>query len=311
MRSSMVLLACCILFAVSPAAAADYDAAVNADGPIAYWRLNEAGGATQFQPETGHGTIPLDAHDGDRTAGDIVNDSGPEAGVSGVPFGDEPDNKAVFLPNTGPWPWYPTRYDDYLVTNSEIDLSGTGDFTLEMWARHEGDSAGFAWGDSSTSEDLMGNLDLGVNVDGFVIEIQDPDAEGLDNHFPDSIRMRTDYSSGGTTDFQPAVPEGVDWAAWHHYVFTTLSGTGSVYMDGALVASTPWNGSLTSTGEILAFGQDRCWKGDFDEIALYNKGLSANDVARHYDAAVIPEPSTLALVALGLASLMVVGWRRP
>ena len=69
-------------------------------------------------------------------------------------------------------------------------------------------------------------------------------------------------------------------------------------MDGELVGSTPWNGALTSTGEIFAFGQDRCWKGDLDEIALYNKGLAAEDVSRHF-AASVPEPSTATLVLAG------------
>ena len=124
----------------------------------------------------------------------------------------------------------------------KTDISWTaGDWTLEMWFRHEGDSDGFPWGASSTSEDLMGNLDLGVNVDGFLIEIEDNDPDGLDNHFPDTFRMRTDYSDGGTTNFRPDIPEGVDWAVWHHIVFTTLAGTGSIYLDGALVDSTPWN----------------------------------------------------------------------
>jgi len=300
-----VVLGCMVV--ALPAQAGNYADAVKADGPIAYWRLNEAAGSTQFQPEAGYGTVPLDAHDGDRATTGGVNDSPPEAGVAGVPFSDEPDNKAVFLPNTGPHNYFPCTFDDYLVTNSPIDLSGTGDFTLEMWLRHaDADSTGYPWGSSSTSESLMNNVSLGVNVDSFMIEIE---GSSSPDFLPYGFRMRTQYGGGGNTDFKPAVPT-IDWSAWHHVVFTTLSGTGSIYVDGELVASTPWNGSVTSTGEILAFGEDRCWKGDFDEIALYNKGLTACEVSSHYAASGIPEPSALMLLAMGVASLLACHRRR-
>jgi len=282
------ILVTAICIATLPVQAGDYADAVKADGPVAYWRLNEAAGSTQFQAETGYGTIPLDAFDGDRATTGGVNEDPPEAGVAGVPFSDEPDNKAVFLPNTGPHNHFPCTFDDYLVTNSPIDLSGTGDWTLELWLRHkDGDSTGYPWGSSSTSESVMNNVDLGPNFDSFMIEIE---GSGSPDFLPNRFRMRTQYDVNGSTtstDFKTdenEFPE-VDWSAWHHLVFTTNLGTGSIYMDGELVASTPWSGLLTSTGEILAFGQDRCWKGDFDEIALYNKGLTDVQVAAHYDAA--------------------------
>ena len=262
---------------------------------MAYWRLNEAAGAVQFQPETGFGIVPLDAHDGTDSRGGAVNDTGPEAGASGVPFSDEADNKAVFLPNTGPYPTFPCRFRDDLRTNSGIDLSGTGDWTLEMWIRHaDADATGYPWGASSTSEDLMGNEDLGTNKDGILIEI---DGSGSPDFLPTKFRMRTRYDINGFnigTDFRPDIPspESIDWTAWHHIVFTTttnVDGMGSIYFDGSLMAADFWNGSLTSTSEIFGFGQDRDWKGLLDEIALYNKGLTAEQVAAHYAAATLAE----------------------
>ena len=168
---------------------------------MAYWRLNEAAGATQFQPEAGFGTVPLDAHDGTRALGGAVNDSGPGAGVLGAPLAGEPDNKAVFLPNTGPWNWFSTRWDDYLVTNSPIDLSGTGDWTLEMWFRHaDADASGYPWGDSSTSEDLMGNEDIGVSKDALLIEIdgiRKPGFRAKQVPYADEVRRgRRQYGDG-------------------------------------------------------------------------------------------------------------------
>jgi hypothetical protein len=308
----MMVLVCGALLLSAPSARADslYAAAVKTDSPVAYWRLNEAAVATQFQPEAGFGTVPLDAFNGTRVTGGAVNDTGPEAGVPGAPLAGEADNKAVFLPNTGPHPDFPCRFRDDLRTNSGIDLSGTGDWTLEMWVRHaDADATGYPWGASSTSEDLMGNEDLGVIKDSFLIEI---DGSGSPNFLPTGFRIRTRYDVNGLnigTDFKPALPEDVDWSAWHHFVFTTLEGTGSIYLDGGLVGSTPWNGALTSTGEIFGFGQDRDWKGDLDEIALYNKGLSAEDVARHF-AASVPEPTVVTLLLMGGLAILASGRRR-
>ena len=236
MQRSMMVLICgeVLLSAASAHGESAYAAAVKADGPVAYWRLNEAAGATQFQAEAGFGNVPLDAHDGTDSRGGAVNDSGPGAGVSGVPFSDEPDNKAVFLPNTGPYPYFPCRFRDDLRTDSPIDLSGTGDWTLEMWIRHaDADASGYPSGASSTSEDLMGNEDLGVNTDAILIEI---DGSGDPGFLPNKFRMRTRYdandlnivtdSSGrpfrrrrasigatGTTSSSPPRPTWMAWGA--------------------------------------------------------------------------------------------------
>lgn len=48
---------------------------------------------------------------------------------------------------------------------------------------------------------------------------------------------------------------------------------------------------------------DRRFVGAIDEVAIYDYALSAPQVLAHYNAAVIPEPSSLALLAFGMISM--------
>ena len=65
-------------------------------------------------------------------------------------------------------------------------------------------------------------------------------------------------------------------------MFTKEGTLGSIYLDGELLGTGTVSGDVTSTAETLGFGQDRSFKGLLDEIALYNFGLTASDVAEHY-----------------------------
>ena len=52
------------------------------------------------------------------------------------------DDRDVELLNTGPYPYFAAEYGNYLVTDRPVDLSGTGDFSMEMLFKHVGDSIG-------------------------------------------------------------------------------------------------------------------------------------------------------------------------
>ena len=174
--------------------------------------------------------------------------------------GFDADNRAVELLNTGPFPYVPAEYGSHLVTDRPVDLSGTGDFSIEMWFKHVGDLVG----SSSTAEDFVTNADLGYASDMYLFELAGSGSPGF---LPVSIRYKTEFS-GEATDFSVSVPEDLDWNAWHYLVFTKERSLGCVYLDGVLLGTGAVNGDVTSTAETLGFGQDRNFKGFLDEIAL-------------------------------------------
>jgi hypothetical protein len=119
-------------------------------------------------------------------------------------------------------------------------------------------------------------------------------------------------------------------SAWH-FVALTMNDQGldklvSVYFDGVLKTSgtivggatlglAPRHTSTAANG-VLAFGNDmgdtaRNLVGSLDEIAFIGRSLSAGEIGQLYEAALIPEPASIAMVGIGgLIGLAVIGSRR-
>ncbi len=112
------------------------------------------------------------------------------------------------------------------------------------------------------------------------------------------------YTVFGVIDVTLPSATPTDYA---HVVFT---GTGSgvdVYVDGALAGgdttATPLARYLIGAGAIRADGSlvDGL-TGMVDEVVIYDRVLSANEIAAHYSA--VPEPATGILAILGLLGLL-------
>ncbi|MBN1908659.1 MAG: PEP-CTERM sorting domain-containing protein [Pirellulales bacterium] len=117
---------------------------------------------------------------------------------------------------------------------------------------------------------------------------------------------------------------GLNDGQWHQYAFTYDRATQTVgsYVDGALVeggVAGNANAGISfaetgSSGSVFCIGADPRGHGSrtvgkIDEVAIFNKGLSAAQVNVMYTDGVtaVPEPSTIALILCGLAML---AWRR-
>jgi formylglycine-generating enzyme required for sulfatase activity len=95
---------------------------------------------------------------------------------------------------------------------------------------------------------------------------------------------RYDVNGDNNPPFQSAP---LNDAQWHHLVFTIDSGGGKMYIDGQLVSQKDWRGTPTVvTSDLpLTIGQylghdspTGSFHGSIDEVRLYNRALSANEV---------------------------------
>ncbi len=89
---------------------------------------------------------------------------------------------------------------------------------------------------------------------------------------------------------------------------------GYIYINGMLDASAfVTTADQSYTDSPFFFGPDNRQPGDYndftlDDVAFYNKPLSAEQVASHWAAA--PEPSTFVLLGIGAVSLLGYAWWR-
>ncbi len=76
---------------------------------------------------------------------------------------------------------------------------------------------------------------------------------------------------------------------WHHIAATYDGNTMSLYVDGTLDASQAATGSILQTSDGLTIGNDAAqpgllWNGLMDEVSLYNRALTSNEIAAIYNA---------------------------
>jgi hypothetical protein len=250
------------------------------------------------------GDSPLVYYEFDETSGTTAANSGSTgAGNTGtinaiVTLGNE-----TFL-NGG------TSYDfdGGWVAAAAVPSSLT-EWTVEAWVN---------WDPSKTSaSNFVGNDQGGWNDDVIFGIGAETGGVGVP---AGSVGVIQQGAPGSTRDFAGA-PLAAD--EWHHVAMTgsTLAGTITLYIDGASAASDIAlvnDATFNGTGGFgaspnLTIGAARPDSGDagyrpydglLDEVAIYGTVLNADTVAAHYDAGIVPEPSSSMLLAIGGLMLM-------
>lgn len=237
-----------------------YSAAVLADSPVGYWRLNEAGGTG------GPGTLKTEVNsptlDGDLTSG-----------LSGA-TGALSDSSTAY------------EYTGFATASrvSGVDddalLDITGSFTIECFVQLP----------SATSQSNIGLVSKwgGSNaVRSYLLDITSP-ADRLAFGFQES-------PGSGTFRFvtSDAVPAFND-DAWHHVVgvFDKTAGTLDMYIDTVVQAGglSGLSASVVHTsGADLEFGSfslfpTSVFTGFLDEVAIYSTALTPGQIATHFAA---------------------------
>jgi len=119
--------------------------------------------------------------------------------------------------------------------------------------------------------------------------------------------------AGGTEEIVWSTTD-VNDGQWHHVVGIRSGGALSIFVDGQFNATSATSNLSTTTPMDLALepvyiGTFRnitgnpAYEGWIDEVAIYNSALSADRIEAHYEAGVVPEPSTLVLLGIGLLAL--------
>lgn len=292
---SIVLVFVALFATLRQAHAIPYSTLVLADGPVGYWRLGEAAGPTAADTASAAGLPQQGAQDGTYTGGFTLGTSG------ALTASGDTDTAATFNGSTG-------LVGIGAANETFFDFSTADGFTLEAWLRTT---------DTSTFQGLVSKW----SGTGYFMAAFNPDSDG-------DLSLLVQIQSGGSDYAFAYTPEvgGVNLAdaAWHHVAFThaaggTTSASLSLYVDGVLqtglsAGDSGTVGSILNGVEVQLAARDGSltFGGDLDEAAIYPRQLTGAEILAHYLAGtsppvtlVIPEPSTLALVAIaGLIAMV-------
>lgn len=147
-----------------------------------------------------------------------------------------------------------------------LDFPGVAPFTVEVWALQTGTPG----------------LSFVLDHESFTTR------EGWTLHMDDSValeRWHDGSPSGSVASQGKPLPRG----AYHHVAASFDGSVVRLFIDGALVASSPsLPVPLKSLGNGWTIGAQNCctgagFIGSLDEIAVYDKVLSAAQIKHHYD----------------------------
>lgn len=233
-----------------------YADVILADQPIAYYRFEETSGSKAVNA----GTLGSEADgiymvaDGEGTA---KNQAGPTPTLGFAGFSKA--NKAAVFDGESDW-----------VDTTKQLLQGLGAFSLEYWVKPlRTNDVGEVW---PNRVGIVGQNDA-IEY-GFIS--------------PNTIQIWT--PNGGSLDTTYTFPDN----EWHH-VATIADGTSiKNYFDGKLVGTGGGNAngnygtSVDFTVKIggggVFDGSGNYFRGQIDEVAIFNKGIPADRIAAHYKA---------------------------
>ncbi len=255
-----------------------YDAAINAQNPVAYWTLNDSSksnGSTAVDNVGGHsGTYENGVANVTPAPANI---GGSAAGFSGGTTPSAPE--VTFSDSTG----------------SPALPSGGADRTLILWL-----NTSVANDPSNLNNYMAFNYGSQGNGNLFALYVNSQNG----------IATATDYGANAYN----TVP--VNDGQWHMIAVTVSSSTWTVYSDisgtmtggspSTIATNTVTGGNQPAIGGTFTFGGNHvdAFGGSISSVALFNTVLTQPQLQAIYAAAyAVPEPSSVALLAIGSIGL--------
>jgi hypothetical protein len=138
---------------------------------------------------------------------------------------------------------------------------GAGDFTLEAWIQMDPFSSG--------PRHILGKRDEAYPYLGSWTRLYSLDGQ-----------IRFEFNDGWALYTQKTYNDGI----WHHIAATRSNGAVSLYIDGQLIGSDTRTVDVSNSAsfKIGKWSFENSFHGKIDDIRIYNRALSATEVAEHF-----------------------------
>jgi hypothetical protein len=193
----------------------------------------------------------------------------------------------------------------YAYTSSNIGVSGFSSRTVSIWAKGGFDDSAFGYFHFGGGWNPLRADGAGGN---FAISYVPWKLTNPQRHWPGSISGNI-YVDGNYWAYLVTTDPTTLGGLWHQLVYTFDSSNmlSSVYLNGVLQTNNAYADSVDRMNTIpspLYFSSEGATANiTIDDVRVYNRALSANEVQTLYATESVPEPSAVSLLAVGLGVL--------
>lgn len=197
--------------------------------------------------------------------------------------------------------------EDSILTTGTIGISGSQSRTVSAWINinnfHD-----------TTGEGNMSFVKWGSEVNGQLNELMATGDQTI--WWPRSIVFHGHWEDFYSDDNFTTTD------SWYHVAFAYDGSMGKIYLNGTLNSQSSLNLNTTDTAVSFGVNPDaiinppgsdwnKYFDGVIDDIRIYNRALSSGEITELYNEPnPVPEPTTIALLGIGLAGLAGIAMRR-
>ena len=166
--------------------------------------------------------------------------------------------------------------DDYVDVGNKSDFNfGTSNFSIAGWVKTS----------SPNTENFISKRTVCDNESFWETQIQGPSPSER------GVELSVDQDNLGT-NYNNIISSPINDGNWHHFAFTRVGATLTVYIDGKFDTGTPFGNpkigagtaNISNAGTVL-LAKGTCasqFSGSTDDVRVYNRALSVAEIQRLY-----------------------------